>query len=100
MTKLYQIQACNSDGENQDLFVEAADPAQAFKLWEEYYSLTDAGAHDYTGELLPARRIPHERYPETDLRIWELPSRTGKPHALDWHSKVVVAAYKRSAKHA
>jgi len=36
MKTLYLVRGNDADGENQDLFVVADDPAEATKLWNEY----------------------------------------------------------------
>lgn len=62
---LYFIAAEEENGENLDLMIEAADRAEAVRLWDSYYERT----------LGPS--IHH--------RVFQI-TPTGSPGALAWHT--------------
>ena len=51
---LYFLTDETDDGDNLDLFVWAGDPAQAWGLWAQYFSLGEDG--DPTIRLIPTDR--------------------------------------------
>lgn len=64
---LILIQHDDDDGNNFDLFVEAANGAEAMRLWREYYELEEFHA------------------PQNMIVV---PERTGTPRAISWATLV------------
>lgn len=89
--KLYLVRGNEATGENQDLFVVAADPAGAIDVWNDYL-ITNGWPRDDNDE---EETLPRVRTVDPDNVREILPDVTGTLYAgaargIDWDTLNVV----------